>query len=248
MPKTAKARTATETRRQDQRAASTLDIKGYALADISLSDEQCDHLIRSLPPVTGGRGGVRNLITHPTVLRLLLHPKFGDYLWSEIGRDLVAVKATMFDKELDANWYVQWHQDRSVAVKQRVDTPGYGPWTSKAGVVHVEPPVDVLAQIVAVRIHLDACGSENGPLRVVPGSHASGKLTGAELEKIGTTGEHIELTADRGAIHLMRPLLVHSSARAMVAAHRRVLHIELAPAQVIWPLQFEAAVPLRRAA
>jgi hypothetical protein len=46
----------------------------------------------------------------------------------------------------------------------------------------------------------------------------------------------------------MRPLLVHSSSSAHAPQHRRVLHIELAPAEAISPLQWHAAIPLRRAA
>jgi hypothetical protein len=65
-----------------------------------------------------------------------------------------------------------WHQDRAIAVRDRVDVPGFGPWSVKAGLVHVEPPVDILERMLAVRLHLDDCGEDNGPLRVLPGSHA----------------------------------------------------------------------------
>jgi hypothetical protein len=63
----------------------------------------------------------------------------------------------------EANWKVIWHQDLTVAAQQRIDIPGYGPWTHKAGVPHVQPPVDVLEQMLAIRVHLDPCGEENGP-------------------------------------------------------------------------------------
>jgi hypothetical protein len=46
----------------------------------------------------------------------------------------------------------------------------------------------------------------------------------------------------------MRPLLVHASSAAILPAHRRVLHIELAPIEAISPLQWHSAVALRRAA
>ena len=225
-----------------------LEGAGYALTDLVLSDLQCEHLASSLPSVTGARGGVRNLIGHPTVSRLLHHEKLASYLWSVIGRDLVAVKATLFDKGGETNWRGQWHQDRMIAVKERLDIPGYGRWSTKSGSLHVDPPAAVLAQMLAVRIHLDACGPDNGPLRVIPGSHAFGKLTDESLATLVAETTMAELYVPKGAILLMRPLLVHSSTVAKVTDHRRVLHIEFAPAEAISPLQWQSAIQLRRAA
>ena len=148
-----------------------LESAGYALTDLVLSDGQCEMISSSIPGVSGGRAGVRNLIRHPTVVRLLTHERLGKYIRSIIGRDLVAVKATLFDKTPEANWRVHWHQDRVLAVKERLDVPGYGPWSLKGNAFHVEAPASVLEQLVAARIHLDDCGSECGPLRVIPGTH-----------------------------------------------------------------------------
>lgn len=225
-----------------------LDGAGYALADLVLADHQCGHIARSLPAVGSGRGGVRNLISHPTVLQLLVHQSFGRYLWSVIGRELVAVKATLFDKTTDNKWRVQWHQDRAIAVREQLDIAGYGPWSTKAGSLHVEPPAEVLSQMLAVRIHLDGCGSENGPLRVIPGSHLLGKLPDARIAELVAAEAMVELHVPQGALVLMRPLLVHSSVPPREAGHRRVLHIEFAPPESISPLQWHTAVPMRRAA
>ncbi len=223
-----------------------LDGDGYALADITLAVHQCEHIASSLPSVAGApRGGIRNLIGHPTVVRLLNHERLGSYLWSVIGRDLVAVKATLFDKTGEANWRVQWHQDRSIAVKERRQVAGYGPWSTKAGVLHVEPPSQVLAQMLAVRIHLDESGAESGPLRVIPGTHRAGKLTDAEVAQAVEAGPVAELHVPRGGLLLMRPLLVHSSTVAATPHHRRVLHIEFAPPDAISPLHWHTAVALR---
>ena len=56
-------------------------------------------------------------------------------------------------------------------LQERIDRPGYGAWSNKAGVTHVQPPLGVLQQMLTVRLHLDDCLDDNGPLRVVPGSH-----------------------------------------------------------------------------
>jgi ectoine hydroxylase-related dioxygenase (phytanoyl-CoA dioxygenase family) len=221
---------------------------GYALADLVLTESQCAHIASSLPSIAGGQGGVRNLIGHPTVMSLLTHARIGRLLWSEIGRNLVAVKATLFDKTGEANWRVQWHQDRTIAVKERLEVSGYGPWSTKAGAVHVEAPDQVLAQMVALRIHLDDCGPENGPLRVIPGSHQHGKLKDDAIQELVAGGRMVELYVPQGSFLLMRPLLVHASSPARVPQHRRVLHLEFAPKEAISPLEWHETVSLNRAA
>jgi ectoine hydroxylase-related dioxygenase (phytanoyl-CoA dioxygenase family) len=226
-----------------------LDGDGYALADLVLAAHQCEHIASSLPALTAaGRAGVRDLISHPTVARLLQHERLGACLWSAIGRNLVAVKVTMFDKTPSANWRAQWHQDRAIAVKERLTVHGYGPWSSKNGMAHVEPPEGVLAQMVAIRIHLDDCGADNGPLRVIPGSHLAGKLSEAEIADMVATRPMVELSAPQGSLILMRPLLLHASSPSLLPVHRRVLHIEFAPREAISPLQWHTSVALRRAA
>jgi len=226
-----------------------LESDGFALADIVLADHQCAHIAMSLPSLLGaGRGGVRNLIAHPTVVTLLSHERLGRYLWSIIGRELVAVKATLFDKTPAANWRVQWHQDRSIAVKERLEVAGYGPWSSKAGSLHVDAPQEVLSQMLAIRIHLDASGPENGPLRVIPGSHRLGKLSDEGIAAAVAEHPMKELHVRQGALLMMRPLLIHSSSPALSAEHRRVLHIEVAPVEAISPLKWHDAIILNRAA
>lgn len=226
-----------------------LEGDGYALADIVLAKHQCEHIAASLPALIGaGRGGIRNLISHPTVIQLLHHERLGSYLWSIVGRDLVAVKATLFDKTADANWRTQWHQDSLIAVKERMQAAGYDSWSTKAGVLHVEAPEQVLAQMLAIRVHIDECGADNGPLRAIPGSHLAGKLADEAVAEVVAEGSAVELHVPQGALLLMRPLLVHSSVPARTPQHRRVLHIELAPPEAISPLQWHTAVALRRAA
>lgn len=227
---------------------SDFHLNGYALADVRLTDTQCDHLAVSIPSAGASRGGTRGLLSHPTVLQLLLHKQLGGYLWSLVGRDLVAVQATLYDRMPPAHRRGQWHQDRVVEVRERMDVAGYGPWTVKNGVPRVEPPASVLEQMLALRLYLDPCGPEDGPLRVLAGSHDRGKLSAAALEEQVSRAHAVDLHVPKGGVMLMRPLLVHSSAPARVPSHRRVLHIVLAPAEAISPLEWQTAVQLRRAA
>jgi len=48
--------------------------------------------------------------------------------------------------------------------------PALRAWSEKEGVLFVQAPVDFLAQLIAVRAHLDACTAQDGPLRTVPGT------------------------------------------------------------------------------
>jgi hypothetical protein len=48
------------------------------------------------------------------------------------GRQVKPVRVLTFDKSLDWNWFVPWHQDRTIAVRQRADMEGFGgsSWSS----------------------------------------------------------------------------------------------------------------------
>jgi ectoine hydroxylase-related dioxygenase (phytanoyl-CoA dioxygenase family) len=159
--------------------------------------------------------------THPAIL--------------ELARRLTAptarlVRVIAFDKTPDANWFVPWHQDRSIAVANRVEVPGYSNWTIKDGLIQVEPPVAVLDGMVTLRIHLDDCGEDKGPLEAILGSHTAGRLDRAGIASVVETGTRMLCLAARGDILCMRPLTVHRSQRAKVPARRRVLHLEFAAA------------------
>jgi ectoine hydroxylase-related dioxygenase (phytanoyl-CoA dioxygenase family) len=155
-----------------------------------------------------------------------------------IGHGARPVRALLFDKRVDANWRVTWHQDVSIAVREQVDLPGFGPWSEKDGVVHVQPPAEILEGMIALRLHLDPCGAENGPVRVLPGSHRAGKLRESEYEGWRARVAEVPCLADRGDVLLMRPLLLHASAPASAPDHRRVLHVEYAAGPLPDPLHW----------
>ena len=101
-----------------------------------------------------------------------------------LGDDARPIRGILFDKRPEANWPVAWHQDTTIAVRERRDAPGYGPWSVKAGVPHVQPPASVLERMVTVRLHLDDCPAENGALRVIPRSHERGKLDRTTIRRL----------------------------------------------------------------
>jgi ectoine hydroxylase-related dioxygenase (phytanoyl-CoA dioxygenase family) len=148
------------------------------------------------------------------------------------------VRGIYFDKSPGANWLVPWHQDLTIAVKARHEHPGFGPWTVKDGITHAQPPVKMLEQMLTLRLHLDDADESNGALSVIPGSHQRGRLSPEEIASTRQVHSRVLCNAGAGDVLLMRPLLLHASARSTSSRHRRILHIEYAafhlPAGLEW--------------
>lgn len=141
------------------------------------------------------------------------------------------VRSILFDKTPGGNWPVAWHQDLTIAVQEQIEIDGYGPWSRKDGVVHTQPPVALLEQIVTLRVHLDPTPETNGALLVAPGSHREGRLRSDALEM--TSRETHCCACSPGDVLAMRPLLLHASLRSQQPARRRILHFEYAPPLIL---------------
>jgi hypothetical protein len=178
--------------------------------------------------VEGKWGGIRNLLDIPLVRDLASFRPLRSMAEAVLGSGCIAVRGLCFDKTPDVNWKVPWHQDVTIAVTEKIDAPGYGPWSRKAGVVHVQPPAEVLEQMVAIRVHLDPCGAENGPVRVLPGSHRSGKLDPGQIAAMRERIAPVDCLVERGGILAFHPLLLHASSPALMPERRRVVHLEFA--------------------
>jgi ectoine hydroxylase-related dioxygenase (phytanoyl-CoA dioxygenase family) len=81
--------------------------------------------------------------------------------------------------------------------------------------------------MLTVRIHLDKTDESNGALKVIPGSHADGKLNDLEIDRWKQLKQTV-CTCESGGILLMRPLLLHASSAAIIPSHRRVIHLDYA--------------------
>jgi ectoine hydroxylase-related dioxygenase (phytanoyl-CoA dioxygenase family) len=145
----------------------------------------------------------------------------------------MAFKATLFDKSSTANWLVVWHQDTALPLKHRRELPGWGPWSVKEGVIYAHAPASALSRIVALRVHLDDSTKENGPLRVLPGTHVQGVLTDAAILQLAARIPAVDCLVPKGGILAMRPLIVHASSKSQNDSPRRVLHIEYAESALI---------------
>lgn len=178
---------------------------------------------------SGSTYAVRRLCeTVPAVRDLAVLHDVRSLVEPVLGAKARVVRSLLFDKSPAANWKVPWHQDLTIAVKRRRDVGGFGPWSVKAGVPHVQPPVAILEKVVTVRLHLDDCGADNGPLRVLAGSHARGVLDAARIAFLRQSIPETTCTVAAGGVVLMRPLLLHASSPADRPGHRRVIHLEFA--------------------
>ena len=221
-----------------------LEQEGYALPPGQIDKA----LLRDLDKTFSAadqRAGQRNLLaTAPRVGDLLRDPHVVRIAGAIFTQPAFVVRATLFDKQPDANWSVTWHQDQAIAVRARQDVAGFGPWSTKHGVTHVEPPIRVLQSMVALRIHLEDCTIDHGPLVVAPGTHRLGRLTGDPLTAaVESRGDHA-CTLDAGQVLVIRPLLLHRSSKTAPGLRRRVIHLDLADQPLPLPLQWAIGQPV----
>jgi ectoine hydroxylase-related dioxygenase (phytanoyl-CoA dioxygenase family) len=175
--------------------------------------------------------GIRNLLTLVSAVRELANSEIVlPIVQTILGSNAKVVRGIFFDKTPEANWKVPWHQDLTMALQQKIELPGYSAWSIKAGIHHVQPPLKILEQMLTVRIHLDAADESNGALRVIPGSHRSGKIPQPEISH--HTNFSITCCVNSGDTLLMRPLLLHASSPANSPNHRRVIHLEYCSADL----------------
>ena len=218
-----------------------LDARGFALLPDVVDEGRVRALLAALDEAEDAAGvrrresvyAIRNLLEAvPAVAELARDPAIRGLVEPVLGPGAFAVRGILFDKTPDANWKVTWHQDLTIAVRERREVAGFGPWSEKAGVVHVQPPAEVLERMVTVRLHLDPCGPENGPVQLIPGSHSAGRLSAGEVQRWRAEVAPVSACTGAGGVLLMRPLALHASSPATVPAHRRVIHLEFAAGEL----------------
>ncbi|GGC58593.1 hypothetical protein GCM10011396_01850 [Undibacterium terreum] len=215
------------------------EVNGYAIARNFLNSEELRLLTEHCEPVAD-QYGVRNFLQRfPLVRQLLFTPKLHALLRSFGYPFAVPVRSLFFNKNESHNWLVPWHQDLSIAVNQKADMAGYAKWTFKDDTHYVEPPVELLNSILTLRFALDDTDENNGALKVIAGSHLSGKLDSAQIRLASEKELPVSyLSMQAGDLLLMKPLLLHASSKALATSNRRVVHLELSaevlPAPLAW--------------
>jgi hypothetical protein len=119
------------------------------------------------------RAGMRHAMRNARVAALARDSRLMAMAQEVLGR-AAPFRATLFDKSPTSNWLVVWHQDTALPLCERREVPGWGPWSIKHGVNCAHAPASALEQVLALRLHLDDSIAENGPLRVLPGTHSLG--------------------------------------------------------------------------
>jgi hypothetical protein len=213
-----------------------IDELGFAKYPQIIDDKQIESLLESLSELKTSlivrekksvAYGVRNLLNLlPDIRKLAESKKVKDLTEAILSAKAKPVRAIFFDKTSEANWKVPWHQDLTIAVREKLETASFRAWTRKAGIHHVQPPTFVLEKMLAVRIHLDDADESNGALKVIPKSHKYGRLSAMEIQDLRKLSKAKICCIRRGGAFLMRPLIVHSSSSGTKPKHRRVIHIE----------------------
>ena len=221
-----------------------IDEDGFAILPSVLPAQEIESLLTALEcmPANRSRAGVRHLMSNPVVTSVASDPRLLGIAQSVLGSDAFPFKATLFDKSPDANWLITWHQDTALPLRDKRETPGWGPWSTKVGISYGHAPAGALERVVALRLHLDKSNHENGPLRVIPGSHRQGILSDEQVGNIVDKGEHVTCLVGQGGVIVMRPLIIHASSKSQSDKPRRVLHIEYATRDTVAaPLQLAIA-------
>ena len=213
-----------------------VDEHGFAVISRVIDSAEQQQLLCTLGSVSGA--GRRGVLALAAVAKFARSSRILDLVRPYLPSNPIPVRAVYFDKSADQNWLVPWHQDLTLALRARVETPGFGAWSTKDGIPHVRPPVELLEEMLTVRLHLDPADECNGALRVLPGSHRGGRLSPDGIQELRGDRSEFLCTASAGDAVLMRPLLLHASSRSLSKGHRRVLHIEYAgfnlPPELEW--------------
>lgn len=197
-----------------QHIPTALDATLLAIVEAALATQPVD------------RAGLR-LASLPALASMLSATgAIGCHAATLLGQAARPVRAILFDKSAKTNWALGWHQDRTIAVRQRIETPGFGPWTVKSGIQHVAPPQSLLDRMLTLRLHLDPVDARNAPLLIAPGSHRHGRVAETEVASlVDSCGTHACLAA-RGDIWLYATPILHASDAATDPRHRRVLQFD----------------------
>ncbi len=210
--------------------ADLIEGEGFATVHDVLAPAECARLVDALDGQNSlrSRAGMRNAMRQPNLRAVAGDPRILDIVRGVLGSGAMPFHATLFDKSPTSNWLVAWHQDTAPPMRAKREAEGWGPWSVKQGVIYARAPAATLAEILALRIHLDDSASENGPLKVLPGTHRYGILDD-DIHRMAREISAVECLVPRGGVLALKPLLVHASSKSFSQMSRRVLHIEYAP-------------------
>ena len=184
------------------------------------------------------QAGYRELLAEEWCQQLVRQLKNNRVIKALFVDEMVAIQCTFFSKSVDKNWLVPIHQDLSIPVKEKFSQESFAGWSIKQNILFVQPPATMMTQLIALRLHLDDCQNDHGPLRVVSCSHLAGRLSLEDQLLMRQKYSESLCLVKAGDAVLMRPLLLHASSKATQPNQRRVLHFLFAPAALNLPFAF----------
>ena len=206
----------------------TLAEHGAELFSQALDADHLASILSALSSQPADQAGVRLFGVDALRPFLAADGLLGRIAASRMNGEPRPVRAILFDKTETANWSLPWHQDRVIAVKDRVEVEGFGPWTRKHGALHVAPPVEVFSRMTTLRVHLDPVPETNAPLIVAPGSHSLGRIPESDIPAVIARCGSAVCLADVGDAWLYATPILHASETARTPSRRRVLQIDYA--------------------
>jgi ectoine hydroxylase-related dioxygenase (phytanoyl-CoA dioxygenase family) len=209
---------------------NAIEEQGFTVVQNVFPESVLVNLIETIadPTLRRSRAGIRHALGVNAIAAFAQDNRLIRMAQTVLGKEAVPFRATLFDKSPVSNWLVVWHQDTALPLLERQDKSGWGPWSVKDGVNYAHAPTRVLERTIALRVHLDDSVVDNGPLRVLPGTHKLGVLTDDEIQMKAEQTPAVDCLVRRGGVLAMRPLIVHASSKSSSELPRRVLHIEYA--------------------
>lgn len=204
-----------------------LDIKGFAIKESIYSIEEVDRILAYLDSKEiSGQFGVREfLFKNPEIVNIILNRRLLEAIKQIAPNCRKSIKSIYFDKPPNSNWIVNWHQDLTINLQNKIEVAKYKNWRQNDQRTIVQPNRALLENIFTIRIHLDDCTKENGALRLIEKSHLNGTINIKEWMETKNGTESI-CEVRKGGILIMKPLTLHSSRRTENKKNRRVIHIE----------------------
>ncbi|APZ44900.1 hypothetical protein BW723_00740 [Polaribacter reichenbachii] len=204
-----------------------LDENGFSIIENCFSEKVLRKIIRIVENNNFNFSERQLLNRFPEIEKLIFENDNFKKLFRTICEESYFLsKAIYFNKPPKSNWFVSYHQDLSISVKNKIEEEGFNSWTNKKGQLGVIPPLNILKNIVTFRIHLDKTDKTNGVLKVISKSHKKGIIRLDNCFFESKELEEVVCDVGKGGIMLMKPLLLHSSQKSISENDRRVIHLE----------------------
>jgi hypothetical protein len=213
----------------------TIEEDGFGVFPELLLPPETRRLIDDLDqsPLRRSKAGVRHALRHPSVAALARESRLLNIAQEILGAEARPFRATLFDKSPQANWLVVWHQDTALPLRNRHDTPGWGPWSVKDGVVYAHAPASVLRQILALRHPSRRFHCPQWAVEGLAGTHPEGVLSDNAIHEFAAQVEPTDCLVPQGGVLAIRPLLIHASSKSQSDGLRRVLHIKYSASIIV---------------